>query len=138
MEVTAPLHMKSVLTAAIAKHLQRTRRHVLATRERHHIAEEAAEVALATLIEWSGGPDHIVHVEDGEFTVQHPITERFAGELFGCEVHGLVAARPTLARGTFRAVVTYHDASTYSQPDAIERTVELVPIEEKTDDVDAA
>jgi len=49
-------------------------------------AREVADHLAAALIAKSGGPDHIVSIEGGKYTIQHPLGERFAGELFSCEM----------------------------------------------------
>lgn len=68
--------------------------------------EEAHQI-VGALIAASGGPDHIIHVGDrhDDFTMQHPITERFnmdprdKAHLFRCNVFQL--ARIAAAQGAF-------------------------------------
>lgn len=66
---------------------------------------------VAALIRASGGPDHIVHMQGRDnFTMQHPITERFAqpgvdAHLFHCNVFQL--ARIAAAQGAFSRTGRY-------------------------------
>ena len=50
----------------------------------------SASKAVDALIAASGGHDHIVHVRNRVWTVQHPITERFHGDLFECRYIDLI------------------------------------------------
>lgn len=72
------------------------------SRLRHIIAEHAYDGGHGTLdgrqydemignieqalIEESGGPEHVVRITDGIYTVQHPLPERFEGDLFTCQI----------------------------------------------------
>lgn len=76
----------------------------LALRERRAIAEDAAAVAIARLIDLTGGADHIMQSDGETFTLQHPLTERLTGDLLACEIHDHLAAGEHLEPGRYRVV----------------------------------
>lgn len=94
-----------VLTALVAEGIKKQmtpNRRYLAAPERVAIADDAAAVAIAALIDLTGGPDHIVQANGETFTLQHPLTERLTGDLFDCDVHAHIAAGEPLERGRYR------------------------------------
>lgn len=60
--------------------------------------------------------EHIVLVDEGGFSLQHPLRERVDGELFDCQVHGRMRGLdgPPAAPGRYR--VTIHQPDGYSEP----------------------
>lgn len=50
------------------------------------LARTAAGAALGSLIDVTGGPDHIMKVQGDTFTLQHPLAERLDASLFDCDV----------------------------------------------------
>ncbi|MFD6699723.1 MULTISPECIES: DUF6085 family protein [unclassified Microbacterium] len=95
------LHVLEALVAEGIKKQMTPNRRYLAASERKAIAEDAATVAIAALIDLTGGPDHIV-VSDGEtWTLQHPLTERLTGDLFDCEIAQHLAAGEPLEKGRY-------------------------------------
>lgn len=77
-----------------------------------------AHRALDALVEATGGPDHVLRVdEDGHVTVQHPLAERLDGSLFDCAVLGQVLRWDPLPPGDYRV---WRDALGFLRPEAIE------------------
>jgi len=70
--------------------------------------EDKAIVAaeIVTRIEnAAGGPDHIVHSKGAAWTIQHPLSERFEGQLFNCPYVALIqtaAMQGAFGDGTHR------------------------------------
>lgn len=60
----------------------------------------SASRAVDALIEASGGRDHIVQVRNRVWTVQHPLDERFHGDLFECRYIDLIQI--AWGQGAFR------------------------------------
>lgn len=60
-----------------------------------------AEQIADAIITHTGGSEHIVHSEGakGHWTMQHPITERFHGDLFECPM--VDRAQQLAAQGAF-------------------------------------
>lgn len=50
------------------------------------------EAGIRAVIDAGGGPDHIIVVKGSAWTLRHPITERFEGDLFTCRTTQLVQA----------------------------------------------
>lgn len=74
--------------------------HIIANRL---MTKGSIDEIVGDLIEKSGGPDHIV-VSDGvkgNWTMQHPLTERFTGELFECPM--VERAQQLASQGAFDA-----------------------------------
>lgn len=118
-----------VLTALVAEGIKKQMtpyRRYLAAPERVAIANDAAAVAIAALVDLTGGPDHIVQADGETFTMQHPLTERLTGDLFDCEVHAHIAAGEPLEKGRYKAV--WSDES--SDDDLGGPLFTLVPIKE--------
>jgi hypothetical protein len=65
-------------------------------------ANELIEHLERAIIDASGGEHHIVQVHGYSWELQHPITERFEGTLFGCRYTTLVAATEFEEDGTFQ------------------------------------
>lgn len=60
------------------------------------------------LIEDGGGPEHIVVTDGRNWTMRHPLTERFAGDLFTCpfnETAHRLASQGAFDKGTHRLFV---------------------------------
>ncbi|WP_417510625.1 DUF6085 family protein [Microbacterium sp.] len=96
-----------VLTALVAEGIKKKmtpNRRYLAAPERVAIADDAAAVAIAALIDLTGGPDHIVQADGDAFMLQHPLTERLTGDLFDCEIHAHIAAGEPLEDGRYRVI----------------------------------
>lgn len=66
------------------------------------VTSSAAVAALDAVVEATGGSDHIAVFGLDDFTLQHPITERFDGSLFDCEVHRILARRQPETLGKHR------------------------------------
>ena len=49
-----------------------------------------ADRVEAAIVQASGGSTHVLHIEDGEWFLQHPIDERFEGQLFGCPINAKI------------------------------------------------
>lgn len=43
------------------------------------------------ILDAAGGPDHIVNVKGSAWTCQHPLSERFEGDLFDCKLTTLIS-----------------------------------------------
>lgn len=99
-----------VITALVAegirKQMAANKRRYVAPRDRREIAEDAAAVAIAVLVDVTGGHDHIVRAEGDTFTLQHPLAERLTDDLFDCEVHAHIAAGEQLEPGRYKVVAT--------------------------------
>ncbi|MEI3845240.1 MULTISPECIES: DUF6085 family protein [unclassified Microbacterium] len=98
----------AVLEALVAegiKNQMAPHRRYLAAAERRSIATSAAAVAIAVLVDLTGGHDHIVQADGETFTLQHPLTERLTGDLFECEVYDHIAAGEPLEDGRYRVVM---------------------------------
>ncbi len=97
-----------VIEALVAEGIRKQmtpRRKYLATRERIAIAEDAAAVAIAVLIDMTGGAHHVVKADGETFTLQHPLTERLTGDLFACDIHAHIAAGEPLEKGRYRVLM---------------------------------
>ena len=70
------------------------------------IAEDAAAVAIAVLVDMTGGHDHIVRSDGDTFTLQHPLAERLTGSLFDCDIHQHIAAGEPIEEGRYQVVPT--------------------------------
>lgn len=97
--------LEALLAEGIKKQMGPHRRY-LAAQERAAIAMDAAAVAIAALIDLTGGPHHIIWSDGDTFTMQHPLTERLTGDLFDCTVHQKVAAGAPLPKGTYQVIAT--------------------------------
>jgi hypothetical protein len=67
-----------------------------------------AEKIVDQLIEEDGTQDHTVVVDETGWTMRHPITERFAGDLFTCPfvaTAARLAAQGAFDKGTHRVFV---------------------------------
>lgn len=100
------LHVIEALVAEGIRKQMTPNRKYLSTRERQEIADDAAAVAIAVLVDVTGGHDHIVRAEGDTFTLQHPLIERITDGLFDCEVHAHIAAGEPLEKGRYRVVAT--------------------------------
>lgn len=111
-----------VITALVAegirKQMARHRRY-LAPGERQAVADDAAAVAIAVLVDVTGGHDHIVRAEGDTFTLQHPLVERLTDDLFECDIHAHIAAGEPLEKGRYKVVPTDSD------------TFELIPTKDQ-------
>jgi len=77
-----------------------------------------AHRALDALVAATGGPDHVVRVdEDGHVTVQHPLGERLDGSLFECGVLSEVLRWDPLPPGDYRV---WRDRFGFLRPEQIE------------------
>lgn len=85
---------------------QMSRRKHLSAQERRSIADDAAAVALARLVDLTGGPDHIVQSDGRTFTLQHPLAERLTGDLLDCDIHQHLANGEHLESGRYRVEIT--------------------------------
>ncbi|GAT73589.1 hypothetical protein MHM582_2083 [Microbacterium sp. HM58-2] len=100
------LHVIEALVAeGIRKQMAPNRRY-LSVGERQSIADDAAAVAIAVLVDITGGHDHIVRAEGDTFTLQHPLAERLTDDLFACEVHQHIADGEPLEPGRYKVVPT--------------------------------
>lgn len=97
-----------VITALVAegirKNLTANRRYIAAP-ERTAIAHDSASVALAVLIDMTGGHHHIVKSDGETFTLQHPLAERLTGDLFDCDLHKHIAAGDPIEKGRYRVLM---------------------------------
>lgn len=50
------------------------------------LTDDLATTIEAVLLIESGGDEHVVRIFDGMYTVQHPLGERFEGDLFECRI----------------------------------------------------
>ncbi|PMC04133.1 hypothetical protein CJ226_08995 [Microbacterium sp. UMB0228] len=104
-----------VITALVAEGLRKhmtTHRKYLAPSERQAIAADSAAVALAVLVDVTGGHDHIVRAfDDGTFTLQHPLIERLTDDLFACEILDHLAAGEPIDAGRYKVIAT--DSQTF-------------------------
>lgn len=96
--------IEALVAEGIRKHLTANRKY-LAPAERSAIADDNATVALAVLIDMTGGHHHIVQADGETFTLQHPLTERLTGDLFGCDIHAHIAAGEPLEKGRYRVLM---------------------------------
>jgi hypothetical protein len=67
-----------------------------------------AEKIADSLIEAAGGTEHIVISDGKQWTMKHPLTERFNGDLFECpmiERAGQLAAQGAFDKGAHRLYV---------------------------------
>lgn len=97
-----------VIEALVAEGIRKNmtpRRKYLAAPERSSIADDAAAVALAVLIDMTGGHHHIVKADGETFTLQHPLAERLTGDLFDCDIHAHIAAGEPLEKGRYRVLM---------------------------------
>lgn len=104
-----------VITALVAEGIRKNmgaNRKYLAPAERTAIAHDNAAVALAVLIEVTGGHHHIVRSDGETFTLQHPLAERLKGDLFDCDIHAHIAAGEPLEEGRYR-VLTHDDPNDF-------------------------
>lgn len=101
--------LQALVAEGIKKQMTPNRRY-LAAHERVAISEDAASVAIAVLVDITGGHDHVVHADGDTFTLHHPLTERLTGDLVDCEVHQHIAAGEPLERGRYRVVTNDSDA----------------------------
>jgi hypothetical protein len=104
-----------VITALVAEGIRKQRtphRRYLSSGERAAIAEDAAAVAIAVLVDVAGGYDHIVRAEHDGFTLQHPLAERLTDGLFDCEIHSHIAAGEPLEPGRYKVVAA--DSETFN------------------------
>ena len=95
--------ISALVADGIKKQMAPNRKYIAAA-ERAAIAEDAAAVALAVLIDITGGPYHVVQADGDTFTLQHPLSERLTGDLFDCEIHTRIAAGEPLDKGRYRVV----------------------------------
>lgn len=95
--------LEALVAEGIKKQLTPNHRY-LAAHERVAIASDAAAVAIAVLIDLTGGHDHTVQADGETFTLQHPLTERLTGDLFDCDIHKHIAAGEPLDKGRYRVV----------------------------------
>ena len=113
------LHVIEALVAeGIRKNIDANRKY-LAPAERRAIADDGAAVALAVLIDMTGGHHHIVQADGETFTLQHPLAERLTGDLFDCPIHAHIAAGEPLEEGRYRVLM--NDDQT---------DVDLIPLKE--------
>ena len=104
------LHVIEALVAeGIRKQMGPNRRY-LSVGERLSIAEDAAAVAIAVLVDLTDGHDHIVRAAGDTFTLQHPLAERLTGDLFDCEIHAHIAAGEPLEDGRYKVIATDSDS----------------------------
>lgn len=95
--------LQDLVAEGIRKQMAPHRRY-LAASARAAIADDAAAVAIAVLIDVTGGADHIVKSDGETFTLQHPLTERLTGDLFDCEIHAHIEAGDPIDKGRYRVV----------------------------------
>lgn len=99
------LHVIEALVAeGIRKQMAPNRRY-LSAGERLSIAEDAAAVAIAVLVDMTGGHHHVVRSDGETFTLQHPLVERITDDLFDCEIHAHIAAGEPIAEGRYRVLM---------------------------------
>ncbi|WP_136056307.1 DUF6085 family protein [Microbacterium sp. K24] len=112
-----------VITALVAegirKQMAANKQRYIVPRDRREIAEDAAAVAIAVLVDVTGGYDHIVRAEGDTFTLQHPLAERLTGDLFDCEIHQHIAAGEPLESGRYKVVP------------ADSQTFDLIPVKDQ-------
>ncbi|WP_193596115.1 DUF6085 family protein [Microbacterium sp. YJN-G] len=96
--------IEALVAEGIRKQMTPNRKY-LAPAERSAIADDAAAVALAVLIDMTGGHHHIVQADGDTFTLQHPLTERLTGGLFDCEIHAHIAGGEPLEKGRYRVLM---------------------------------
>ena len=111
-----------VIEALVAEGIRKQmtpHRKYLAASERSAIADDAAAVAIAVLIDMTGGAHHVVQSDGETFSLQHPLAERLTGDLFDCEIHKHIAAGEPLEEGRYR-VLTRDDPTDY----------DLIPLKE--------
>lgn len=110
--------IEALVAEGIRKQMTKSRRY-LASSERTAIAEDAAAVSIAVLIDMTGGHHHVVQSDGDTFTLQHPPAERLTGSLFHCDIHKHIAAGEPLEKGCYRVLM--NDDQT---------DVDLIPIKE--------
>lgn len=96
--------IEALVAEGIRKNLDANRKY-LAPRERTTVAEDSAAVAIAVLIDMTGGHHHILQSDGDTFTLQHPLTERLTGDLFDCDIHTHIAAGEPIERGRYRVLM---------------------------------
>lgn len=104
--MSQPLAVIEALMAESIKQQMAPNRRYLSARERGEIAADAASVAVAVLLQHTGGNDHIIQSDGDTFPLQHPIAERINGDLFDCEIHAHIVAGEPLAKGRYRVTAT--------------------------------
>jgi hypothetical protein len=57
---------------------------------KHDAVDEMFASGWNAVIEATGGTDHLAQVTETGWTIQHPITDRLEGDLFGCPFNELV------------------------------------------------
>jgi hypothetical protein len=53
--------------------------------------EDMADQVEMAILDAAGGPDHLVSLKGSAWTCQHPLTERFEGDLFDCKMTTLIS-----------------------------------------------
>ncbi|MBN7792399.1 DUF6085 family protein [Microbacterium esteraromaticum] len=96
--------IEALVAEGIRKNLDANRKY-LAPRERTTVAADSAAVAIAVLIDMTGGHHHIVQADGETFTLQHPLIERLTGDLFDCSIHARIAAGEPLEKGRYRVLM---------------------------------
>lgn len=96
--------IEALVAEGIRKNIDSHRKY-LAPRERREIADDSAAVALAVLIDMTGGHHHVVQADGETFTLQHPLTERLTGDLFDCSIHARIASGEPLEKGRYRVLM---------------------------------
>jgi hypothetical protein len=97
-----------VITALVSEGIQknlRAHRKYIAAPERRDIADDSASVALAVLIDMTGGHHHIVQSDGETFTLQHPLAERLTGDLLDCDLLAAIRAGGRIGKGRYRVLL---------------------------------
>jgi hypothetical protein len=97
-----------VITALVAEGVRKqmgANRKYLASSERSAIATDAAAVAIAVLIDQTGGHHHIVKSDGETFTLQHPLVERLTGGLFECDLLDRIRTGQPIEQGHHRVLM---------------------------------
>ncbi|HWU28927.1 MAG TPA: DUF6085 family protein [Microbacterium sp.] len=111
-----------MITALVSEGIQknlRAHRKYIAAGERRDIADDSASVAIAVLIEMSGGNHHIVRSDGETFTLQHPLTERLTGDLLDCDLLRHIYRGERIPKGRYRVLMNDDDTD-----------VDLIPLKE--------
>ena len=107
------LHVIEALVAeGIRKNIDANRKY-LAPAERRAIADDGAAVALAVLIDMTGGHHHIVQADGETFTLQHPLAERLTGDLFDCPIHAHIVVGESFEEGCYRVLMNDDQTDVY-------------------------
>jgi len=94
----------ALVSEGIQKNLRANRKYIAAS-ARRDIADDSASVALAVLIDMTGGHHHIVKSDGDTFTLQHPLVERLTGDLLDCDLHQHIAAGEPIEKGRYRVLM---------------------------------